>query len=142
MLDVEFVSELFILTMHGIQDGKTSLDNYYAIYDDEIPDEVTHKREFRRIVRYTDALPIEWRSTRFRNLADLYSLWAALLTLDREDSLPDAEDAVERLLAFEARVVAGETTEAQRYLIAARQGSNKDTNRELRKQAIEAALRG
>ena len=97
MLDVEFVSELFILTMRGVQDGKSSLDSYYAEYDDEIPDDLEFKREFRRVLRYVEALPLDWRYTPFRNLADLYSLWAAVLELIAEEKLPSADDTVERL---------------------------------------------
>ena len=36
MKDVEYVSVLFILTMHGIQEGD-ALDDFYAEYDEEIP---------------------------------------------------------------------------------------------------------
>jgi hypothetical protein len=140
MLDVEFVSELFILTMHGIQDGKASLDTYYADYDEEIPEEMRFKRDFRRILRYLDSLELDWRYTRFRNLADLYSLWAAIRDLQEANRLPDPDDAVERLQALEERIVAGQDEGAQRYLIAARQGSNKDTNRDFRKQILEAVL--
>lgn len=100
MSDVEFVSELFILTMHGIQDGKSSLDQYYADYDDEIPDEREYRRSFRWVMRYLDDLPLDWRHSRFRNLADLYSLWAAILDLREADALPVADDAVDRLAAF------------------------------------------
>ena len=139
MLDVEFVSELFILTMHGIQDGKASLDRYYAAYDDEIPRK-------SRTNASLGSYPIPRRLASrlalhsIQNLADLYSLWAAIQSLDKRESLPDAEQAAARLAAFEARVIAGEDDQAQRYLIAARQGSNKDTNREFRKQLIEDAL--
>lgn len=46
MRDVEFVSELFLLTMHGVQDGKPSiLDTYYAEYDSGIPPDLNEDRD-------------------------------------------------------------------------------------------------
>jgi hypothetical protein len=142
MLDVEYVSEIYILTMHGVQDGKASLDDFYSSYDSEVPDQIGVTRRFRRVLQYLEGLPLDWGATRWANLADLYSLWAAMLEL-LPDSLPNPESASERLTAFGIGLeVKGAPEEDRRYLIAARQGSNKDANRLLRRDILIRVLTG
>lgn len=140
MLDVEYVSELFLLTMHGVQDGKTSLDDFYSDYDDEIPDERTHLSHFRRALDYLRSLPIDWRRTRLANLADFYSLWAAVVSLQETNRIPGKKTTAERLENFEDEVNRLDTDRGQQYLIAARQGSNKESNRLLRRDILEEVI--
>lgn len=139
MLDVELVSELYVLTDRGIQEGNDYLDSVYAEYDDGIAGVEAIDERFDEILRFVenlnDALPL--RSTRLSNNADFYSLWAALLQLD---SLPSANQAADKLGAFLGDLEKAESEEAVQYLDAARQGSNKKTNRELRARLVLAAL--
>jgi hypothetical protein len=138
MRDVEFVSELFLLTMHGIQDGGADLlDDYYAAYDDGIPDEDEYRERYDLVLSYLGSLDLAWRQTRWRNLADIYGLWAALLAIyDETDELPDENVAVERLTEFSQRVEAPEDPVAQTYSTAVRAGASKDTNREERARIL------
>ncbi|GAI28916.1 unnamed protein product, partial [marine sediment metagenome] len=46
MLDIEYVSEIFLVVMHGIKDGREHLDDYYAWYDEEIPDLEENRRKY------------------------------------------------------------------------------------------------
>ncbi len=102
MRDVEFVSELFLLTMHGVLDGAADvIDNYYAEYDEEIPDEDEHRARFDAIVHWLTELQIDWRATRWRNMADLYGLWGAIrMFLAEGQELPDGEESAARLTTF------------------------------------------
>src|SRR5439155_27258727 len=45
-----------------------------ANYDEGIPDEERHRARFDAVLAYLTGLPLEWRNSRFRNLADLYGL--------------------------------------------------------------------
>ena len=55
MRDVEYVSEIFLLTMHGIRDGSQDLlDDYYAEYDSGIPDEDEYLELYETILAWFD----------------------------------------------------------------------------------------
>ncbi len=133
MLDIEYVSEIFVLTMRGIQDGKAILDQVYADFDDEIPDVDKHRRLYDQCKSFISDLWPHLETDRFRNLADFYSLWAA--TLKFVDKIRDLDiEATARKLSDFANLVRSTPTppEAQEYLVAATQGSSKASNRELR----------
>lgn len=143
MLDVEYVSELYVLAALGIQDGKDYLDQIYSDLDEEIRDERKADSRFRRTRTFIEAvnahLPLG--PTRFSNVADFYSLWAAVLGLLGTDFARDPGSAAERLEAFADEVEAGETDRARRYVLAARQGSNKSANRQLRADTLLEVLK-
>jgi hypothetical protein len=143
MLDVEYVSELYIIGIKGIQDGKDYLDVVYAEFDEEIDHERRADRLFRGTREFLERIDEKWQisGTRFRNVADFYSLWAAILKL-MDDGVPISSRGVGRLKAFHAEIEAGQTTRARDYLLAARQGSNKAANREVRAKMLEDVLRG
>lgn len=145
MRDVEFVSELFLLTMHGVLDGAAHvLDEYYAEYVEEIPDEDDHRAAFDAIQRWLDDVPLEWSGTRWRNMSDLYSLWGALVQMLEDDALPRPDRAAAKKLTdfsdTQAAILAAERADAklpgskhdQRYYSNVRQGANKQLSREAR----------
>jgi Protein of unknown function DUF262 len=153
MRDIEFVSELFLLTMHGVLDGKSSiLDDYYGLYDEGIPDEEEHRARFEAVLAYLASLPLDWRHSRFRNLADLYGLWGAVAKLSDDNALPDPAEATTRLEDFAQRVNAAveritagnldgfDDAVALQYANAVRQGQGKDTNRQDRLDILQGVL--
>ena len=144
MRDVEFLAELFLLTMHGVLDGSGDLlDDFFAEYDEEIPDEDQHRERFDAVLTYLELLPLDWKKTRWRNLADLYALWAALLRIydDESDEWPNEDEVALRLAAFSDALKAPEDERERAYADAVRQGQSKDTNREIRADILEALLR-
>ena len=46
MLDVEFISELTIAAIHGVQNKKLTLDKYYELYEEEFPAKTETKYTF------------------------------------------------------------------------------------------------
>lgn len=141
MLDVEYVSEIYLLTIHGILDGSPSvLDGYYAEYDEEIPGDDEAESTYARILEWISGLHLS--ATRFTNLGDFYSLWAATHELMKRNALPDPRDAESRLHAFSARVAAPESVEERHYSDAVRQGTNKDTSRKTRADILQKVLVG
>lgn len=144
MLDVEYISELYIVCASDIQDGKDYLDDYYAKWEEDIPNAKAIRERFTRIADYVDDLDdvFSLSRTRFSNVADLYSLWAALNHLADSDALPECEVAAIRLSHFVEELETTETKRAQEYMLAARQGSNKASNRVTRANIIESVLNG
>ncbi|MEA2361291.1 MAG: hypothetical protein QOD71_436 [Thermoleophilaceae bacterium] len=142
MRDVEFVAELFLLTMHGVLEGSADLlDDYFAEYDEVIPDEDDHREAYDEVLDYLDDMELEWKKTRWRNLADLYSLWAALLILGAESELPDPGEAGDRLTSFSQALEDPSEGPERDYSDAVRQGQGKRENRQTRADILVDLLR-
>ncbi|MFI9767304.1 DUF262 domain-containing protein [Streptomyces sp. NPDC052415] len=144
MQDVEYVSELYIISISGVQEGKDYLDEFYAGLDREIPNEQEADSNFFEVQDYLKRLDGEYplKPTRFSNVADFYSLWAAITQLNEKSQLPSALEAAHRLEAFSSEVEEQETRRSTDYRIAAVQGSNKRSNREYRAKCLAEVLLG
>lgn len=154
MRDVEFISELMVLTIDGTVDGASDvLDGYYARFAEGDPDEDVHLAEFRQALEWIESLGVDWIKTRWNNMTDFYGLWGAVRRLAGEGTWPDPVTAVEVLKEIdgEQRAMTEALKEEQpppedarirSYYDASRQGPNKDTNRETRIEIIERRLRG
>lgn len=141
MLDVEYVSEIYLLTMHGIIDGNPAvLDGYYAEYDEEIPRDEDTEEAYAKILDWVADLDLS--GTRWTNLGDFYSLWAATHNLVKQDALPDPREAEAKLRDFGERVAGPSTEEERQYSDAVRQGTNKDTSRKTRADILQKVLTG
>lgn len=87
MRDVEFMAELWLLAAHGpMATTADALDDYFAAYDDEIPDYDIVKTRFdyakTRIAKIDTEYPIA--QSRFNNFADFYGLFGAILSIGRK----------------------------------------------------------
>lgn len=144
MLDVEYISEFYVVAARGIQDGKDYLDSLYAEFDTEIEDERASDRRFRAAKTFLEKIngELPLAGTRYKNVADFYSLWAAVLRLIEADDVPAYEDIAARLAEFQTEVDADQTAQSRRYVLAARQGSNKSSNRELRASTLVDVMLG
>lgn len=144
MLDVEYVSEFYLVILKGIQDGKDSLDDAYSEMDAEIPGERAANALFMRTLKFLiavdDIKPLS--GTRFSNVADFYSLWAAVKDIQDSGGTLSAKVASARLSRFLSELDKQQTDRSKRYLLAARQGSNKASNRALRAHILTNALLG
>lgn len=155
MRDIEFISELFLLTMHGpIEGAPRVLDGYYAEYADGVPNEAVHQANFDGILRWLEKVPLPWSETRWSNLSDLYALWGALRQLQKKGKLPAASKAVAaRLKKFsdtQGEILAAQKAEEKipakprdrTYFENVRQGANKDTSRKARIKALAGVIGG
>jgi hypothetical protein len=156
MQDVEFVSEIFLLTMVGVQDSNPRrLDAYYARYDDEERD--SELEEYRVVyekclamMRHVGAEFLS--STRFKNRNDFYSLWAAVKDYDRTQQIDYSAtrtalvefdkliSEVNKLLA-NSEHVPDSHLDALKYLETVRQGTNQQINRQIRAQILQDLIR-
>jgi hypothetical protein len=82
MRDAEFVSELIVILLDGIQDGQKTLDQYYASYDVEFPQKHRTKTKFTAALQDLEPLIPTINGTRFRKKADFYALFAAALEVN------------------------------------------------------------
>lgn len=89
MLDVEFVSELAIGYLHGIQNKKDTLDEWYKTYETGFEDEAGVRRRFLLVLEEICVL-LGISPTRFRKKSDFYTLF--LLLADDNVSLPLSAD--------------------------------------------------
>jgi hypothetical protein len=142
MVDIEYVSEIFLVVMHGIQDGREHLDYYYAIYDEEIPDLDINRRKYEVCKNYIACLNLY--KTRYTNLADLYSLWSTLTTLYNENNNSlniDIERTRENLLEFADKIKDDlDDTETQFYAWKVRQASNSIGSRQARQDMLKKLI--
>lgn len=91
MADVEYVSELLVILIDGVQDKKTYIDKYYIEYEEwDINDLNNVRKRFLAILSDINKIfnvsgfPIS--KTRFKQKSDFYSLFAAINELHKRDS--------------------------------------------------------
>lgn len=106
MLDVEFISELTIALLNGLQNKKDKLEVYYQIYEEEFTEE-ENVREIYDIVlgELLKILP-NISDTRWGKKTDFYSLF--LVLANHRNSLPLSRDKrvmmKERLIQFNDQI--------------------------------------
>ena len=144
MLDVEYISELYVVAALGIQDGKDYLDLIYSTWDEEIDNERQADARFRHARQFLEVVNVEYplSQTRFSNIADFYSVWAAVIELRAASALDEPLVCAARLAAFYVELVSQTSDRLRSYLLAARQGSNKGSNRTRRAEILKDVLTG
>lgn len=151
MRDVEYVSSLLLYFDRGPQStSQADIDQAYADWDGSVPAEVEFERRFlqstetlRDVVGYRPELV----GSRLHNLADFYSLFAAVSDLVHGGWRPSQASA-DGLVAFVGRVeearlatTAGLSDEVARgYYEAARSASNDAGPRSVRIDTIKQIL--
>lgn len=85
MSDVQFVSDIFISMMNGIQDKTKDLDRYYQLYESEFIDKSKWRDRFSTIKQNILKIIPDLRETRWKNKSDFYTLFIALNSLMNEN---------------------------------------------------------
>lgn len=79
MLEVEFVSEIVIAFMAGMQDKKKSITDFYERFDDEFKERATNERRFRDVTDQISAsFGEDLKDTEFRRSPLLYTLFCVV----------------------------------------------------------------
>jgi hypothetical protein len=87
MMEAEFVGEVFIAFLAGMQDKKTSIDSFYEKYDEEFRQQGAVEKRFREVVdEINESLDDSLKATIFRRPPILYSLFCAIF--HRRHGLP------------------------------------------------------
>ncbi|MEL7124433.1 MAG: DUF262 domain-containing protein [Bacteroidota bacterium] len=90
MRDTEFISELTIAMMYGVQNKKTTLDKYYRLYEEEFDEKVAVEEKFERTLREIVGILPEIGSTRWSKKTDFYTLF--ILVSKSSDHFPLSEE--------------------------------------------------
>lgn len=97
MKDVEFISELAIAYLNGLQNKKAKLDYFYALYEQEYPEREDVEEIFDKVVgEITQVIP-GIKKTRWSNMVDFYTLFLVL-----------AEYSAQLPLSSDKRILLGE----------------------------------
>jgi hypothetical protein len=144
MKDEEFVSELFVIVVDGIQDQQKTLDKFYADCDVVFPRKSRSMARFRQIVATLRTIKDTIRDTRLRNKSDFYALFAAVNDLKLAPSRPlDLSPATADLRklskALEAKAHSL-TGIAQQYYTTIIEGGNKIAKRTKRMELLRDVL--
>lgn len=78
MLDVEYISELAIAYLNGLQNKKVKLDYYYALYETEYPEKSQVESLFDKVIGEVLQTIPTIKKTRWRNMADFYTLFLVM----------------------------------------------------------------
>ncbi|TPJ20857.1 DUF262 domain-containing protein [Mesorhizobium sp. B2-7-2] len=102
MLDHEFISELVIAFLHGPQNKKDKLDDYYRLYEEQYEERERVENAFRKAADEIAQLLPNLKATRWRKKSDFYTLFIEVAS--RANSLPFPQDIrsiiSDRLLDF------------------------------------------
>jgi hypothetical protein len=80
MLEVEFVSEVMIASLDGMQDKKKSIDDFYERYDEQFSSQKRVEKRFRAVAdEIGEAMHGQLVDTDFRRVPLLYTLFCVLL---------------------------------------------------------------
>lgn len=157
MLEAEFVSEVFIAFLEGMQDKKKSIDSFYDRHDEEFREQTRVEKRFREVVDdLEESLGEALASTVFRRPPLLYSLFCVVYhrryglprtsisspkkALTGSDRL-SLREAVETLSARVEAARAGEETPARftAFVNACLQQTDNIKPRETRLKTVYAA---
>lgn len=144
MKDVEFVSELFVILIAGIQDGQKTLDKFYADYDVVFPRRSSYIGKFNQILASLETLCPYLAGSRYTKKADFYALFAATAEMNDGGRKPqDLSGAQKRLEKLERDLNKDPdqlTGSAGRYYSTVVEGPNKRAKREERVAIIKELL--
>jgi hypothetical protein len=123
MLDVEFVSELAVAYLNGLQNKKTKLEDYYQLYEKEFDDAARVRSTFTIVLGEIEQAIPTLSLTRFRKKSDFYSLF--VLLAEQSTKLPLNQEKrkllQQRLVGFGAaidRIIQGEGRDDADELLA------------------------
>lgn len=149
MIDVEYISELAVGLIHGVQNKKNSLEKWYQSYEEEFP----QKREVERAMmsalsEIVSILP-DISSTRWRKKSDFYTLF--LIMAEHSSALPLARDQrshAKALLESFGRTIdefisnrdLEVSADVKRYTQAVERAASDLANRRERRNIVQALL--
>ncbi|MGB6838515.1 MAG: DUF262 domain-containing protein [Dehalococcoidia bacterium] len=145
MGDIEYISQLVFALLAGgpLPGEKRAIDDRYRSFDQEEHDLRALERRFKRILKLVRDLLPDLQSTRFKQAADFYGLFVALVELEAEYAFVDKDKIRKALLTFGQaidRMSAGEPTSDQdviRYHSSVVEGPSKIRKRRDRVNFLE-----
>ncbi|WP_316192632.1 DUF262 domain-containing protein [Bradyrhizobium sp. SZCCHNRI1029] len=91
MIDIEYVSELAVGFLHGLQNKKETLDRWYEAYEREFPDRRKMEKAFNStLIELSEVLPTI-NKTRWKKKSDFYTLFLLFSEHSQKFPLPEAK---------------------------------------------------
>ncbi|MGV8832146.1 MAG: DUF262 domain-containing protein [Devosia sp.] len=78
MTDAEFISEIAVAFLNGVQNKKTKLEDFYRIYESEFEETDRVRTVFWKVLGEIEQVLPEIRATRFKKKSDFYTLFLVL----------------------------------------------------------------
>lgn len=102
MKDVEYISELAVAFLNGLQNKKLKLNYFYALYEQEYPEKELVEALFDKIIGEILQVIPTIKKTRWSNMVDFYTLFLVLSKYESQLPLSSNNRDIlrERLLAF------------------------------------------
>jgi len=104
MIDAEYISELFIGMMHGIQQkDQNSINGFYKMYDKTFSDKEQRIKEFKIVEnKISEIFDSNLVKTRWRQKVDFYSLFLSIFELSKTYYFPEEryDEVREKLREF------------------------------------------
>ena len=140
MKDVEFISELFVIVLDGIQEGQSTLDSFYASYDVVFPNRSRLVTRFNQVVESLKSIKTLIATSRFHKKADFYALFAACVDkVKTANASVDLAPYVDKLQQL-AGMLDGDPEEyegdVRAYYNSVAEGANKAPKRRTRKDIL------
>jgi hypothetical protein len=85
MNDVQFISDLFVSMIHGIQNKTKELDKYYEMYEADFSEKTKWHKIFDKIIEVIEELLPDLRHSRWKNKSDFYTLFMALCEVNNNN---------------------------------------------------------
>lgn len=152
MLDIEFVSELAVAALNGLQNKKKNLEAFFQQYETNFEDAERLRGIFGRVLGELEQLLPELSRTRWRKKSDFYTLF--LKFTKHANSLPltaEARDKASRALTtfaekVDSALAAGASTTAEAYVLSyvkhVEKAASDLGSRKEREKALDVALKG
>jgi hypothetical protein len=144
MKDVEFVSELFVIVVDGVQDQQHTLDKFYADYDVVFPRKSRYMSTFHQVTESLKTIKDVILESRFGRKSDFYAIFAAALELNRGSNVAvDLSKKKKKLIDLSTALDADPDTLSgvpQRYYTNVIEGANKLTKRKARTEILLEVL--
>lgn len=154
MLDVEYVSELAVGSLHGVQNKKVSLERWFTVYEAEFEDRDKVETTFVTALGELEHLVPSLGRSRWSKKSDFYTLF--LYVASREKELPlsseEREQMKEQLATFAEQVdvvlrldpseSATVVRPVLRYSRAVQRAASDLSNRRTRAEALSEYLSG
>jgi uncharacterized protein with ParB-like and HNH nuclease domain len=115
MLDVEYASELLLLTMYGITNKKDMLDSVYANYEEELPREAELEEEFNISISLLRSLTTNDNKSQVKKKSNFYTIYGSCLRYFRKNGRASFRRADDISNAITALLSVNHLDEAETY---------------------------
>jgi hypothetical protein len=140
MKDVEFISELFVIVLDGIQEGQSTLDKFYADYDVVFPNRSRLVARFNQAIESLSSIKELIATSRFHKKADFYALFAACVErVKTANGVIDLSPHRQELSDFAQKLDGDSETfegDVRTYYNSVAEGANKAPKRRTRRDIL------